>query len=877
MRGDVEASLSSIEADSLAALDSLAADAAIHDALANPSLSTRRAAFEVASRVAGELGRDGAGVGVLDWGGSYVAWSGWAPFAQDPLFERARTEGPVQALCESRMFRALSFARPLSGEGGARLLGVVAVHVRLDSRFEGFGDPGVWARQVARETGEKRGVEVRIGIGSDSPDSTTRFEESPLVASSGERLGTVAIRVPDEKRAARLGAERVRTARRMVAAATWIGLSLWFILVLVARVRGRGKVSSLFLRALAVTALLWGARGLLLVWSLPGALLGGEIFDLDDYSSGLEFSIPLPGWAHVPGAIAVEDGSSALVLNPATSLGDLLLTSFFLLLHLLLLAHLLLPVLRVRGLSSLGGLFSRPKDVPEEEESTRLRWVGRPLGLLFLRLAVLAAPAAALLSSNAFEVYRRAVRSMASDSRIAFASPYRLFPSGPEALLYLALLAATLSLVVAQGLLVLVSVRVLKNALRSRWLAWGSTLLLFLAAIPVDWPMAAVPSPDWLLRGQGILALFLALFVLKGMTDYRPTVRVVAFVSLVAVLAHLSIQEELARRRIAESISAARPFIHVEDRNFRIKDKGQDFVARAVDALSRGRVPVNRESAVALWASDFWSKEAADFHLIVRDTGGKVKSEISVNMPPRSWYPDYLFRVSVPSGDEILVNELAGRGEGRRTVFFAIGAWFKTPEKDGLRDEGSLLLVLPDWESEFYRRRPLPRLLFREATDEGSVLYSPFHTEFDDRLELARTTDPDLSVSSRVPPEVAGAFAADEREPVAMDHLVVEETAGGQERVNVYVPKYRDGRLAGFYSVGFAPPAPGERFFHFLLLFVLAAAGALGVAIAFHAIAFLDRSRSIFRGRGTAPSSGRRGSGFGVRGFCPPSPVARRP
>lgn len=231
------------------------------------------AVFERAARVAN---LQDVGVEVYDRNGTLIAWHGRSG-AVDPREIRIALRGELTSyVSRGPIFSHLFVITPVRIEGayyGAVLVRkAVEVNYPLSNKF--IRRTGL-SEQLSRELG----VNVELSYGDDvEPRKDGRFISSVIHGIDGRKLGVASI----------LRLSRTAYLERIAGSFAQFNIALLAILVMFLAflaTRWLAKQSSLWVRCLSITVLVWGVRYLLLWLDIPSTFLPISVFNPSHFAS----------------------------------------------------------------------------------------------------------------------------------------------------------------------------------------------------------------------------------------------------------------------------------------------------------------------------------------------------------------------------------------------------------------------------------------------------------------------------------------------------------------------------------------------------------------------------------------------------------------
>jgi signal transduction histidine kinase len=248
----------------------IATEIALHPVIQSAMLDTSARKEQMFSLVTGFSREEKIGLEVYNRAGILVAWDG--PSGPPHLTE-------VQLALEGRMvsyvdrtpiYSQLFVAIPVRTETG--IAGVVLVRRSIEVNYP-FDNKFIGSEGLADKLTHSLGVSVDFDF-SPGAELTKdgRFLSAPLYGIDSARVGTVSIRKP--VRSAYL--EGISTSFHHV---EMVGLAVFLLLIGFGLIRKSTDISSILMRSLVVTAIIWLVRYALLWSGFPSLLFSEGIFD----------------------------------------------------------------------------------------------------------------------------------------------------------------------------------------------------------------------------------------------------------------------------------------------------------------------------------------------------------------------------------------------------------------------------------------------------------------------------------------------------------------------------------------------------------------------------------------------------------------------
>ncbi len=432
------------------------------------------ALFERAARVAN---RQDVGVEIYDRNGALIAWHGRSGTV-DPREIRIALRGELTSyITRGPIFSHLFVITPVRVEGA--YYGAVLIRKAVEMNYP-LSNKFIRRAGLSEQLSRELGVNVELSYGDEvEPRSDGRYLSTVILGIDGRKLGVASI----------LRLSRSAYLERIAGSFAHLNVALLTILVgflTLLAVRWLAKQSSLWVRCVSVTVLLWTVRYLLLWLDVPSIFLSMSVFD--------------------PGHFASKFGGGL-----AKSIGDMTLTSMTLFANIAFIAQL------VGGRIVHASLW-RPRSLPLQ------LLIGVAItAFIFLSLRGVAA----------------VIRSAVYDSTLRFNDPTVIIPSFELGLMVFNIFVISFCLImVAVGLTwyLLAMFETGSKRARTPAVGWGAVLALYTAAgflfqIVQETPLLSIPFR--LSFGVAILLFTFYLQSRKGRREASP----LAFGNAVVVLA----------------------------------------------------------------------------------------------------------------------------------------------------------------------------------------------------------------------------------------------------------------------------------------------------------------------------------------------------
>ncbi|MHC4473425.1 MAG: hypothetical protein ACYS99_20970, partial [Planctomycetota bacterium] len=690
-----------------------------------------------------------SGIAVRDATGTPVAWR--AKTFDLPPEPPSR---PTSGIFQSRVYRVLYSEVPVGATGST--VGSVAVFSPFDLRYflhNRYLRSGDFEEEVSRRFWLE---DIDISSGDHALREAERGERrlaGTIENAAGEKIAHLNVQVfPVETYLARINHRR-REVRGILLAGALLVLT-----ALVARAAlrpGAGLGPTLAFVALAAVT-----RVLMFLLGFPGLLFSGTSFD--------------------PAQFSLLSNFLGLDLGLFHSPGDLVITGAF-----------LLAAVAVAGVS-----FSRwvRSVLPEER---------RPLkGLLLVPGSLFVVGVGALNWSTLLNV-------LTFYSTVEYFPEQAVLPETPAFLLLLGLFFLSLAfLLVASGALHVAAAFIAGRRAAAR------TVTLLALLVPVGAVLSTATDMGVWIAALVAAGLVGAAALFTGWTSLGWGIRLAALTGLATVIGFPPFVLEVMKEVRADVEEEAQDlFYPAQEKPLRhlLRSDLEELASneRLISRLSR---PARRRPLLAfrLWAEGPLSRRprGADLTILGRDRK-RICPRFEIDMPPESWLPEPLPGFSP---DELTVQEVPGKGPGRRQVFLIGSAPVYSESGEFLAQ----VIVRMPAERPTLGTGPRPEILrsYEDETVSGEVR-ELHYTEYDGEV-LARTTNPDYPRIHRAAPDVVRAILTEER----AQHWAREEVAGASW-VNLYRPRYEDGQLTGIMCVGFRSKETRSIFLAFFKLLLV--------------------------------------------------------
>ncbi len=513
------------------------------------------------------------GIEVYDARGQLVAWEGASepPHQQDVgIALRGKLSSYVT---RSQAFSQMFVAVPVRSD--TAVIGAVLVRRTLELNYP-LNNRLVVNRGLIEQLNGQLGTQVEFDFSRDAPlPGDPRYRSEALIGIDSTKVGVVTVAYPSQS----TYLEGVSRSFRVFRSAVWIVLIGAVCALLGTRL---SRISSLLPRSLAVTALIWAVRYVLVWFDLPSSVIHTGIFDPRFFASTFGYGL-------------------------AKSIGELLLTDIALFANVVIIGRWIL-VAKTRPVSA---------NLP-------VRWLFALIcsALVFLLL----------------RGYGAAIRSAVFDSTLRYNDPMVIVPPFEIAVMVVSLFLLSFCLIAASvGLASFAFRNIAGRSASARVPAWLATIGVFvlvavLFGIPLASPLLSLPY-----RILFALAAVGFAFVLSGRRDRGWSVvtpqTALAALALSAVFFYLVLDDNVHDRDRERIEAYAQQVVRPSDSwlRFMADEALQDFTSEeTVGALLTGDDDALDRLAFDHWARSTLAREGYNCIFAVTDSSGAEISRFMI-------------------------------------------------------------------------------------------------------------------------------------------------------------------------------------------------------------------------------------------------------